>query len=179
MNEEKRAFLEKLFKEYSERLFRSAYKKTNNKETAMDIMFETFLTAAEKIDTVYDHPNKGGWLYSTLNNKILEWYKTLYIKDNKSGEKIPVKLEPIFSENGEEIPIPDNDNEIEKLFCDDDFQGYSVVLKEREIKYIIYKFKDGISTKKIAEKMDISYTNATTIWSVIKKKLKKFLDKNK
>ena len=150
--------------EYSEKLYKIAFRKTNNRDIALDMVLETFLVAAEKVNSLYNHPNKLGWLYKTLYYKLSNYYRQNQIITRSTG---------IYSENIKEgIYV---EEEFDKT--DDDFDKYKEVLKPRELDYIKFKFRDGISTKEIARNLNISYTNATTLWYEIKKKLKKFLKK--
>ncbi|MCC8097328.1 MAG: sigma-70 family RNA polymerase sigma factor [Eubacterium sp.] len=175
MDEEKKALLEKLFKDYSKRLYVTARRKITNHEAALDVVLEVYLLAAEKIEELYKHPNKPAWLYLTLSYKIKEALRRKYVVDVYTGEKYAVNTESIDDNEGNRTEIPYEEEGFRKLFEDDSFEKYRGILKEREIEYITYKFRDDMTLNEIAEKMNISYTNAATMWSNIKKKLKKHL----
>lgn len=151
--------------EYSERLYKIAFRKTYSHDIALDIVLETFLVAAEKVDILYSHPNKLGWLYKTMYYKLSNYYKQNHIRTKSIGFQGESIEELVYIET-----------EFDKIE-DDDFDKYKDVLKPRELDYIKLKFRDCISTKEIARNLNISYTNATTLWYEIKKKLKKFIKK--
>ncbi|MCD8215886.1 MAG: sigma-70 family RNA polymerase sigma factor [Clostridiales bacterium] len=174
MDEEKKALLEKLFLDYSQSLYITARRKILNPDGARDVVLEVYLTAAEKADELYKHPNKAGWLYITLGNKIKEACRKKYVTDVYSGEKCPVVLEPLEDGEGRIREIPTEEEGFNEIFEAQPFEEYRGILKERELEYITYKFKEDMSVREIAEKMNISYTNSATMWWSIKKKLKKF-----
>lgn len=170
MDSKKREFLEKLYNDYSERLYSYVYCRTGDYDLSVDIVLETYLTAAEKIDEVYAHTNRLGWLYKTVKFKTLEACGKKYVSDGKSGKKYFVKVETLDEQNSD---VADEKDCFEEIIESDAFEEYGKFLSKREFEYITYRYKEDMSVKDIAEKMDISYTSATTLWSAVKKKLKK------
>ncbi|MCD8090697.1 MAG: sigma-70 family RNA polymerase sigma factor [Clostridiales bacterium] len=139
MDSEKRAFLEKLYNDYSERLYAYVYCRTGDYDLSIDIVLETYLTAAEKIDEVYDHPNRLGWLYKTVKFKTLEACRKKYVSDGKSGRKYPVEVEALDEQNGN---IADEKDCFEEIIENDAFEEYGKLLSKREFEYITYRYKD-------------------------------------
>jgi RNA polymerase sigma-70 factor (TIGR02943 family) len=67
--------LEKWVNQFSDELYAWALHKTSSKETAEDLVQETFLSAFHKIDTFQGKSQPKTWLFSILNNKIIDYYR--------------------------------------------------------------------------------------------------------
>lgn len=61
--------------QFSDELFSWAFHKTSSKETAEDLVQDTFLSAYHKIDSFEGKSGPKTWLFSILNNKIIDHYK--------------------------------------------------------------------------------------------------------
>ena len=61
--------IENWVNEYSEALFSWAFYKTSSRETAEDLVQDTFLAAYNKIDSFKGKSQPKTWLFSILNNK--------------------------------------------------------------------------------------------------------------
>jgi len=61
--------------QFTEDLYKWAYRKTSSAETANDLVQDTFLAAAEKIDTFKGDSSAKTWLFSILNHKIIDFYR--------------------------------------------------------------------------------------------------------
>ncbi len=68
--------LENWVKKYTGDLFTWAFHKTSNRQTAEDLVQETFLVAAEKIEHFRNESQPKTWLFGILKNKIADHYKT-------------------------------------------------------------------------------------------------------
>lgn len=60
---------------YSDKLYSWAFHKTSNKEVAEDLVQETFLAAFKAIDNFKFDSQPHTWLFSILNNKIIDYYR--------------------------------------------------------------------------------------------------------
>jgi RNA polymerase sigma factor (sigma-70 family) len=60
---------------YTDDLYSWAYYKTSDKETAQDLVQDTFLAAAESSGRFEGKSNPKTWLFSILNNKIVDHYR--------------------------------------------------------------------------------------------------------
>lgn len=67
--------VEKWVKQFSDELFSWALYKTSSKETAEDLVQETFLAAFNKIATFQGKSQPKTWLFSILNNKVIDYYR--------------------------------------------------------------------------------------------------------
>ncbi len=90
---------------FSEHLLSWAFYKTSNKETAEDIVQDTFLAAYQAIGKFENRSNPKTWLTSILNNKIYDHYRKnakLLIQNfpKTSNESDEDFLEKYFDENG-------------------------------------------------------------------------------
>lgn len=61
--------------DYSDELYSWAYYKTSSKETAEDLVQDTFMAAFAKIDSFEGKSKAKTWLFSILNNKIIDFYR--------------------------------------------------------------------------------------------------------
>ncbi len=60
---------------YLNDLYSWAFYKVSNAELASDLVQDTFLAAAEKLDTFKGDSSPKTWLFSILNNKIIDHYR--------------------------------------------------------------------------------------------------------
>lgn len=60
---------------YTPELFSWAFHKVSDKELAQDLVQDTFLAAAEKIDSFKGESLPKTWLFSILNHKIIDYYR--------------------------------------------------------------------------------------------------------
>jgi RNA polymerase sigma-70 factor (ECF subfamily) len=65
-----------------------ALHKTSSKETAEDLVQETFLAAVQSFDRFIGDSNPKTWLFSILNNKINDHYRNNYRKPTVDGNAI-------------------------------------------------------------------------------------------
>jgi len=169
--------------DYTTDLYARAASKVSDKELAADLVQETFLAAAEKIDTFRGESNPKTWLFSILNHKIIDHYR--------QKVKHPVQFEDntlaqFFGEDHEwkESKKPGTwqvDNET-NLLDDDNFNS---VLKQcldalPETWNICVKLK-YLSEKKgddICQELDISPSNYWQIIHRAKLQLRECIDKN-
>ncbi|MDX2414278.1 MAG: RNA polymerase sigma factor, partial [Bacteroidales bacterium] len=70
---------------YTSDLYSWAYHKVSDPEMAKDLVQDTFLAAAEKIQGFRGDSTPKTWLFSILNNKIIDFYR--------KRVKQPVKME--------------------------------------------------------------------------------------
>lgn len=61
--------------EYNDALFSWAFYKTSSRESAEDLVQDTFLAAYHKLDSFKGNSQPKTWLFSILNNKIIDHYR--------------------------------------------------------------------------------------------------------
>jgi len=170
---------------YSDGLYSWAYHKTNNKETAEDLVQDTFLAAYNSIDKLKNVSQAKTWLFSILNNKIIDYYR------KKGKQKVFTQSETnsesqtnnLFDGNGNwkntEVDWHwENDN----LLDDIDF---NVILKtcigslpKRWEVAITSKYSLDKSPKEICKELGISSSNYWQIVHRAKLQLKICVEKN-
>jgi len=67
--------LENWLNDYSDDLFSWAHYKTSSKEIAEDLVQDTFLAAYKKMESFKGKSKPKTWLFSILNNKIIDHYR--------------------------------------------------------------------------------------------------------
>ncbi|MGJ8591736.1 MAG: sigma-70 family RNA polymerase sigma factor [Aquaticitalea sp.] len=80
--------------EYNDALFSWAFYKTSSRETAEDLVQDTFLAAYHKFDSFKGNSQPKTWLFSILNNKVIDYYrlsakttkKTISMSEDKGYE---------------------------------------------------------------------------------------------
>jgi RNA polymerase sigma-70 factor (TIGR02943 family) len=166
--------LENWINQFSDELFSWALYKTSSKETAEDLVQETFLAAFHKINTFQEKSKPKTWLFSILNNKVIDYYRsnnhnskqTLNISE-KSGYELS---DGMFDENGnwesndinaiwdEEQELLDNSefNNIMQECMEDLPQKWNIAVTS---KYFTDK-----NTEEICEELEITVTN---YWQII------------
>ncbi|MCK5469453.1 MAG: sigma-70 family RNA polymerase sigma factor [Cyclobacteriaceae bacterium] len=91
---------------YADDLFRWAVHKTSDKETAEDLVQETFLAAFQSLDKFQGKSHPKTWLFSIVNNKIMDYHRKQFRSEtinrsqlNSNSERIDV-LENFFDSEG-------------------------------------------------------------------------------
>lgn len=113
---------------YADDLYRWALHKTSDKETAEDIVQETFLAAFKSIDKFKGKSQPKTWLFSIMKNKIMDYHRKKYrettinqskLSNGSDGADI---LENFFDQNGTWKPEnnPANWHDMEDHLLDDD-----------------------------------------------------------
>ena len=90
-------------KKYADNLFKHAIVRVSDRETARDLVQETFLSALQNLALFRGESSEKTWLYSILKNKIIDHYRKTAGRDNlfvsrEDGEPI---LDFYFDEEGE------------------------------------------------------------------------------
>lgn len=75
MDTSEKLSLTELVEQYTQELFSWALHKVSDTELAKDLVQDTFLAAAEKIETFKGGSTHKTWLFSILNHKIIDVYR--------------------------------------------------------------------------------------------------------
>jgi len=124
MTPEKAIKLSQWVESYTEELYSWAFYKLSDSEQAKDLVQDTFLAAAEKIDGFKGKSTPKTWLFSIINHKIIDFYR------KKVSQPVSIEdqsFSDFFESNGEwkRNKKPQNwqeDNEIQ-LLDDEEFQS--------------------------------------------------------
>ncbi|PIY34119.1 MAG: hypothetical protein COZ08_03655, partial [Bacteroidetes bacterium CG_4_10_14_3_um_filter_42_6] len=69
-----------LVEQYAGDLYKRAFYKVSDSEMAKDLVQDTFMAAAEKISTFKGESTPKTWLFSILNNKIIDYYRAKVVR---------------------------------------------------------------------------------------------------
>ncbi|WP_117884104.1 sigma-70 family RNA polymerase sigma factor [Aureibaculum luteum] len=174
--------------QFSDALYSWALYKTSSKETAEDLVQDTFVSAFHKIDSFKGKSQPKTWLFSILNNKIIDFYrKNAKIKKHefKLSEKAGFQLsDNLFNEtNGwktrEIDPIWDQE---EELLDNPEFNGVMAAcidnLPEKWKTAITSKYLTDKKAKEICQDLGITVSNYWQIVHRAKLLLKECLETN-
>ena len=75
IKENSKSVLEQWVNQFSDELYSWAFFKTSSKEIAEDLVQDTFLAAFHKIDSFEGKSQPKTWLFSILNNKVIDYYR--------------------------------------------------------------------------------------------------------
>jgi RNA polymerase sigma-70 factor (ECF subfamily) len=179
---------EKWVNEFSDTLYSWALYKTSSKETAEDLVQDTFMSAYHKIDSFKGKSQPKTWLFSILNNKIIDFYrKNAKVKKHefRISEKTGFQLtDNLFNESNnwksrEIDPIWDDEKE---LLDNPEFNGVLANcidnLPEKWKTAITSKYLTNEKTDKICQDLEITVSNYWQIVHRAKLLLKKCLETN-
>ncbi len=174
--------LTEMVETYTSELYSWALHKVSDSELAKDLVQDTFLAAAEKIENFKGESSPKTWLYSILNHKIIDIYRK---KINQ-----PVNLEnqsfsKFFDEDGSwklENRPRDWHEEEGHLLDDNEFQ---VVLRkcfdalpEKWSTCVKLKYLSEKNGEEICQELDIATTNFWQIVHRAKLQLRDCVEKN-
>lgn len=166
MTFDKDKFLEEMYMTFSKSLYIAAIKRVKDHHKAEELVQDTFTIATLNVNKLKNHPNKAGWLYRVLDFCIKKDFYKDYIKRDDS---FILKF----------TPSADIDDMLlsykEDFFTGELFEEFKDILSEKEINFLLYKFRDDRDITDISTKMGMSYTAVTSFSSRLMKKIKKFL----
>ncbi len=174
--------IESLVSQHTEELYKRAYYKTSSINVAEDLVQETFLAAVEKKLTFKGESSPKTWLFSILNNKIIDFYR----KKSKQHVKLEGDLlSNFFDETGtwknEKRPKDWYEDE-EHLLDNSDFlqtlKNCMSKLPEKWNSCINLKFLSEKKSKEICQEIGISPTNFWQILHRAKLKLRECIENN-
>ena len=106
------AMIEDWVEKYADKLYSRAFYRTSHKETAEDLVQETFMAAFKGIDNFKKNSSPKTWLFSILNHKIIDHFRKSYRSQETSVDDL---IDTIFDSHGtwriRESPISWNDQE--------------------------------------------------------------------
>jgi len=162
---------------YSDDLYRWAVHKTSDPENAKDLVQETFIAAFDSLDKFQGKSKPKTWLFSILNNKVMDYHRKKFRETNKN------QLHDPGNENEDDSHInyfdkngswnldarPANIMEIEGHLLDN--EDFRIALKNCMDKLpanwfsaIHLKYLENRDSKEICQDLGISTTN---YWQVL------------
>jgi RNA polymerase sigma-70 factor (TIGR02943 family) len=146
--------LEQWVTQFSDELYSWAFFKTSSKEIAEDLVQDTFLAAFHKIDSFEGKSQPKTWLFSILNNKVIDYYrlssrttkKNLSLTENSSFEL----SDGLFNSHGcwKTNDIGTLWNQEEELLDNPDFN----MVMEECMNSLPQKWKLALTSKYLSEK---------------------------
>jgi len=178
--------IEAWVKLFTDSLFNWAFFKTSDKETAEDLVQDTFLAAYQQIETFNWKSSPKTWLLAILNNKILSFYRLKY-KGLANGTTLDSDENAIFNQlfdknerwKKDEIPVVWN---VEERHLLDDLEFNRVLnscisrLPEHWRSAITLKYIEEKKGELICQELEISATNFWQILHRAKLQLRKCLE---
>lgn len=174
--------------DFGDSLFDWAYYKTSKRELAEDLVQETFLAAVENVSKFREESSPKTWLFTILNNKIINHYKKSARQEVLMGnpESIEAKgfTDSFFDSTGSWNPNYQHMilTEDKNLLDDEDFNKIMAIcldhLPTNWRKAISYKYLIDKHPKDICQELKITLSN---YWQVIhraKLMLKKCIEIN-
>ncbi|PIQ30227.1 MAG: RNA polymerase subunit sigma [Bacteroidetes bacterium CG18_big_fil_WC_8_21_14_2_50_41_14] len=174
--------LKKWVNEFTNELYKWAYYKTSSTEASEDLVQETFLAAAEKLNTFKGDSSPKTWLFSILNHKIIDYYRK---NVNKPVAIESISISTYFDEDGgwqqEKRPKDWQDKE-NQLLDNDDFQQILQkcldALPEKWNTCVKLKYFTEKSGEDICQELGITSTNFWQIGHRAKLQLRNCIENN-
>ena len=168
MSNNKTIDLNELVEQYTGDLYSWTFYKVSDAEIAKDLVQDTFLAAAEKINSFKGKSSPKTWLFAILKNKITDHYRK---KINQSVNIDHEHLSKFFNEDGDwrKDKMPRNWQEEEPELLDDiDFQKLLEkcleALPESWSTAVKLKYLLGKKGEEICQELEVSPTN---YWQII------------
>jgi len=120
-----------------DRLIKTAYRMTGDRELAHDLVQDTFLLAIFHHNEFIEHPKPAAWLYLTLRNNILNERRRFVHKE--------VSLEEIY-----DIPAKVGESSLD--------EALPKQLKNDDRKILIWRYEQRMSYSEMSELLGISET---------------------
>lgn len=152
-----------LYSKYSKAMYNLAYRMTNSREDAEDILQESFVECFRNLDTFRFESTFGAWLKSILINRSINHLRKKKI-DLVYREELPESAD-------EDTPEPDLNTETILRAIEELPDGYRIILTL----YLLEGYDHG----EIAEILSISESTSKSQYSRAKEKLRKLLQNRK
>ena len=167
---------------YSDSMYSWAMHKTANKETAEDLVQDTFAAAITSFHKFKGESNAKTWLFGILNNKINDYYRNAYRRpQTQNGLDVNVLFDMEGRWRTGERPL-EWDGDGSHLLDDEDFvasfQQCLGRLPENWFAVIQLKFIKGKKGKLICQELKITDTNLWQMLHRAKLQLRRCLEKN-
>lgn len=155
--------------EYGDLLFRFAFARVNDRDTAEDLVQETFLAAIQSRDRFKGRSSEKTWLFGILKHKLIDYYRkkksTTYAKDIMQN---PDSLETFFNAKGCWQVLPENwradpeKSQEHKEFLDHFYRCLSGLPKQ-SADVFAYREIEGMRTQEICDLLGITPGNCWVI----------------
>jgi RNA polymerase sigma-70 factor (ECF subfamily) len=173
---------------YSDKMFTWAFHKTSNRETAEDLVQDTFLSAFQSLGKFEGKSEPQTWLFAILNNKIAEYFRKMYRQNTINATQAEEQnskslLNNLFDADGswtKEQQPKTWETEQTNLLDDADFikifQSCMGNLPDNWLAAIQLKYLDDKKGELICQELEITPTNFWQILHRSKLQLRKCLE---
>ncbi|MCF6242506.1 MAG: sigma-70 family RNA polymerase sigma factor [Bacteroidales bacterium] len=179
MTKDLKNILDNWVNKYTAELLAHTIYKISDVENAKDLVQDTFLAASKNIHTFKYKSAPKTWLFSILNNKISDYYRTKYQQD----KKVNIEISMFFTENGNWIneKQPHVWQNSEKNILDDlkfvEIMNYCLDNLPYKFNTLIkMKYYSDKKPKEICQELEINPTNMWQIMHRAKLKLRECIE---
>lgn len=167
---------------YSDQLYTWAFYKTSDKETAEDLVQETFLAAINSFERFEGKSEPKTWLLSILKNKIADHFRKVY----RSNANNTISFSQFFDDNEDWVPEQRpqqwKEDEEQHLLDNPDFnKTFTLCLDKLPANgkaSIVLKYIEDKDSSTICQELQIAPTNYWQIIHRSKLQLRKCLELN-
>lgn len=175
---------------YSDSMYSWALHKTSSREMAEDLVQETFLAAVQSYEKFKGDSKAKTWLFSILNNKIIDHYRKAYknptVSEQQQIDAGSVSLfETMFDSDGRWLKTNspqewtgEPEHVLDDVRFNDTLQHCMEVLPANWNAAIRLKYLEEKNAELVCQELEISTTNYWQILHRAKLQLRKCLDEN-
>lgn len=167
---------------YGDALFRFALARISNRGAAEDLVQETFLAALRSSDRFKGRSSEKTWMFAILKHKIVDYYRKNKTREAAFDTSADAhSVDRLFNAKGAWHARPshwsvDPGKAQETREFLDHLYRCLADLPQRNAEAFIYKEIDGLSTKQICKRLDISSSNCWVMLYRARMLLRKCLD---
>ncbi|MEW6194180.1 MAG: sigma-70 family RNA polymerase sigma factor [Bacteroidota bacterium] len=172
-------------KKYSDLLFRFAILRVNDRETAKDLVQETYLAAYRNIDSFKGEISEKNWLFLILKNKIIDYYRKKSNEILTELDECENALEDYFDDKGhwksQMVPTGWNADYNNALESKEFFDILNKCLQRlSELSRIVFtlKYLDEKESDEICKELTITSSNYWVVIHRAKLQLRACIEKN-
>ncbi len=178
--ESKKSVISEWVNLYTDSMFSYALFRTSSKETAEDLVQETFMAAIQGFEKYEGLSNPKTWLFSILNHKIIDYHRNNYrhqdIFENRDKDWFFNDKEKWKTEERPGDWIGANENLLDDEGFNDVLQKCLKNLPSSWFSIIQLKYMQGKKAEQICQELSISNTNLWQILHRAKLQLRKCIE---
>jgi RNA polymerase sigma-70 factor (TIGR02943 family) len=173
--------------EYSNVLFKFACLRVGDRETAKDLVQETFLSALQNVESFRGESSQETWLTAILKNKIIDYYRK-----RNSAKSVPLidedghsELDKYFDEEGEwkssAGPVSWNASGYQILRSKEFLEILEKCLSklsDHGRSVFVSKYLDELDSEEICKQLEVTMSNYWVIIHRAKLQLRQCIEKN-
>ena len=177
-----RVTIEKMVELYTDQLYTFAFYKTSDKETAEDLVQETFLAALKGFEKFENRSELKTWLLTILKNKIADHFRKAYKNNTNKSTSINQFFDETENWNSNQRPqdweIEDESHLLDNVEFSKTLNSCIDKLPSHWRTSLLLKYIEEKKTELICQELKISTTNYWQILHRTKLQLRKCLELN-